>query len=218
MEPNTSPRAATYSYGIHAKHACLNPESTSPVRNLSFPHYTFNNLLPAPDQLLMTGSTGDKCGIGEAAFKVEILDESVVEYGGHPPDALGGVETFSGAGSEGAVCVAGGEAGGDATAAAAATGLGTGVPAVTSDSVATAPLVSTPAVASTIAASSVVAAPIQPVVSSSSSVPPIGAVTSPATRLSAASTSAQVQVAAASASARTWGGGRGGRRPPRSFR
>jgi hypothetical protein len=157
----------------------------------------FYDLLSAPDQLLMTGGTGDQCGIGEAAYKVEILDESVVEYGGHPPDAPGGVDTFSGAGSEGAVCVAGGGSGEGLTGAGTVTsavGSSTGAqPSPSSNSVATA-LASTPAAA--IAASSVEAI-------------------SPAAQLPAASTSAQVP--ALSTSARTWGSGRGGRRPPRSF-
>jgi hypothetical protein len=44
----------------------------------------------------MTGFEADKCGTGEPAFKIEILDESVVEYGGHPPDAPSGLDTFKG--------------------------------------------------------------------------------------------------------------------------
>jgi hypothetical protein len=76
----------------------------------------------------MTGVTADQCGIGEPAFKIEILDESVVEYGGRPPDAPGGVDTFKGTGIGGtAVCAT---AGGN-TAAGSAVG-GTSVGAVAS--------------------------------------------------------------------------------------
>jgi hypothetical protein len=75
-------------------------------------------LTSAPDLLAMTGLKADKCGKGEPAFKIEILDESVVEYGGHPPDAPGGVDTFKGSDVGGAAsCAAAGN-----TAAGSAAG------------------------------------------------------------------------------------------------
>jgi len=75
----------------------------------------------------MTGLTADQCGVGEPAFKVEILDESVVEYAGHPPDAPGGVDTFKGTDvGEAAVCAAGGENTAVATPAAGGTSEGAG--------------------------------------------------------------------------------------------
>jgi hypothetical protein len=81
-------------------------------------------LTAAPDLLAMTGLKADKCGIGEAAFKIEILDESVVEYGGHPPDAPGGVDTFKGADVGGAAVCA--TAGGNTAAGSAAVGTSVG--------------------------------------------------------------------------------------------
>jgi hypothetical protein len=91
-------------------------------------------LTSAPDLLAMTGLKADKCGKGEPAFKIEILDESVVEYGGHPPDAPGGVDTFKGADvGGGASCAAAGgntattlAAGGTSVGAVASTGASTG--------------------------------------------------------------------------------------------
>ena len=91
-------------------------------------------LTEAPDLLALTGLEADKCGIGEPAFKIEILDESVVEYGGHPPDAPGGVDTFKGTDAGGAAScpaaggntantlAAGGTSGGIGASAGASTG------------------------------------------------------------------------------------------------
>jgi hypothetical protein len=81
-------------------------------------------LTAAPDLLAMTGLKADKCGIGEAAFKIEILDESVVEYGGHPPDAPGGVDTFKEADVGGAAVCA--TAGGNTATTLAAGGTSVG--------------------------------------------------------------------------------------------
>jgi hypothetical protein len=81
-------------------------------------------LTAAPDLLAMTGLKADKCGIGEPAFKIEILDESVVEYAGHPPDAPGGVDTFKGSDVGGAASCA--AAGGNTAAGSAAAGTSVG--------------------------------------------------------------------------------------------
>jgi hypothetical protein len=105
-------------------------------------------LTAAPDLLAMTGLKADKCGIGEPAFKIEILDESVVEYAGHPPDAPGGVDTFKGSDVGGAAsCAAAGNtaagsaAGGTSGSTAASAGASTGG-AGTTEAAALAPSVS----------------------------------------------------------------------------
>lgn len=81
-------------------------------------------LTTAPDLLAMTGTTGDQCGVGEPAFKIEILDESVAEYGGHPPDAPGGVDTFKGIDVGGAAVCAAATGGTSVTLAAGGTSVG----------------------------------------------------------------------------------------------
>ena len=98
------------------------------------PNTTSKAHAPAPDLLAMTGKTADQCGIGEPAFKIEILDESVVDYGGHPLDAPGGVNTFKGtdgggsascpggAGNTSPVSAAGGTSGSTVASAGASTG------------------------------------------------------------------------------------------------
>jgi len=105
------------------------------------PNTTSKAHAPAPDLLAMTGLTADQCGIGEPAFEIEILDESVVEYGGHPPDAPGGVDTFKGTDVGGAASCPGGggntaadsAAGGTSGSTVASTGAATGGAATTED-------------------------------------------------------------------------------------
>ena len=124
----------------------------------------FENSRIAPDLLAMTGLTADQCGVGEPAFKVEILDESVVEYAGHPPDAPEGVDTFKGTDVGGAaVCAAGGEntavatlaAGGTSEGAVASAGAATGGAGTTAEAALASSASSSTPLAGSVAASAV---------------------------------------------------------------